>query len=151
MLIRTTTWTLQRDSAQGLSFTGVNYYDGQGFMVKKSASVKTAKELGGATVCVQTGTTTELNLADFFRTNNLQYKPVVFEKVDEAVSAYQADRCDAYTTDASGLYAARLLMQPTRRSRGAARHHLQGAAGADRCARATASGSPSSGGCTSPC
>ncbi len=110
VLIRTTTWTLQRDSAQGLSFVGVNYYDGQGFMAKKSLGVKTAKELGGATICVQTGTTTELNLADFFRTNNLQYKPVVFEKVDEAVNAYQGGRCDAYTTDASGLYAVRLLM-----------------------------------------
>jgi general L-amino acid transport system substrate-binding protein len=111
VLIRTTTWTLQRDSAQGLSFTGVNYYDGQGFMVKKSLKIKTAKELNGASVCVQTGTTTELNLADFFRTNKLEYKPVVFEKVDEAVNAYQAGRCDAYTTDASGLYSVRLLMQ----------------------------------------
>ena len=81
---RNTTWTLQRDSAQGLTFTGVNYYDGQGFMVKKSPASKTAKDLAGATVCVQTGTTTELNLADFFRTNKLQYKPVVFEQVDEA-------------------------------------------------------------------
>ena len=111
VLVRTTTWTLQRDSAQGLSFTGVNYYDGQGFMVKKSLGVKLAKELGGASICVQTGTTTELNLADFFRSNNLQYKPVVFEKVDEAVTAYQAGRCDSYTTDASGLFAVRLLMQ----------------------------------------
>jgi general L-amino acid transport system substrate-binding protein len=111
VLIRTTTWTLQRDSAQGLSFTGINYYDGQGFMVKKSLGVKRAKELAGASICVQTGTTTELNLADFFRTNNLQYKSVVFEKIDEAVAAYQAGRCDSYTTDQSGLYAARLLMQ----------------------------------------
>jgi general L-amino acid transport system substrate-binding protein len=111
VLIRTTTWTLQRDSAQGLSFVGVNYYDGQGFMVKKSLGVKQAKDLGGASICVQTGTTTELNLADFFRTHNLQYKPVVFEKVDEAVKAYQAGRCDSYTTDSSGLYAVRLLMQ----------------------------------------
>jgi general L-amino acid transport system substrate-binding protein len=111
VLIRSTTWTLQRDSAQGLTFTGVNYYDGQGFMVKKSAGVKTAKELAGASICVQTGTTTEQNLADFFRSNNLQYKPVVFEKVDEAVSAYQAGRCDSYTTDASGLYSVKLLMQ----------------------------------------
>jgi general L-amino acid transport system substrate-binding protein len=111
VLIRSTTWTLQRDSAQGLTFTGVSYYDGQGFMVKKSAGVKTAKELSGASICVQTGTTTEQNLADFFRYNNLQYKPVVFEKVDEAVSAYQAGRCDSYTTDASGLYSVKLLMQ----------------------------------------
>jgi general L-amino acid transport system substrate-binding protein len=110
MLARSTTWTLSRDSSAGFSFVGVNYYDGQGFMVKKSANLKTAKELSGATVCVQTGTTTELNLADFFRTNKLQYKPVVFEKVDEAVRAYANDRCDAYTTDASGLYSVRLQM-----------------------------------------
>ncbi|HEY7551711.1 MAG TPA: transporter substrate-binding domain-containing protein, partial [Hyphomicrobiaceae bacterium] len=79
VLNRNTTWTLSRDSSLGLSFVGVNYYDGQGFMVKKSAGVKSGKELGGATVCVQTGTTTELNLADFFRINKLQYKPLVFE------------------------------------------------------------------------
>jgi general L-amino acid transport system substrate-binding protein len=110
VLARNTTWTLARDSSLGLSFAGVNYYDGQGFMVKKSANLKSAKELAGATVCVQTGTTTELNLADFFRTNNLQYKTLVFEKADEALRAYQSDRCDAFTTDASGLYAQRLQM-----------------------------------------
>jgi general L-amino acid transport system substrate-binding protein len=110
VLARNTTWTLQRDSAQGLAFVGINYYDGQGFMVKKAAGVKAGKELGGATVCVQTGTTTELNLADFFRSNNLQYKTLVFEKADEALKAYQADRCDAYTTDVSGLYSVRLQM-----------------------------------------
>ena len=111
ILVRNTTWTVARDSSLGLSFTGVNYYDGQGFMVKKALGVKAGKELGGATVCVQTGTTTELNLADFFRSNNLQYKPVVFEKADEILQAYQAGRCDVYTTDASGLYAQRLQMQ----------------------------------------
>jgi general L-amino acid transport system substrate-binding protein len=111
VLIRNTTWTLARDSSLGLSFTGVNYYDGQGLMVKKSLGVKSAKELSGATVCVQTGTTTELNLADYFKSNNLQYKPVVFEKADEILTAYQAGRCDVYTTDASGLYAQRLQMQ----------------------------------------
>jgi general L-amino acid transport system substrate-binding protein len=110
VLARNTTWTLQRDSAQGLSFVGVNYYDGQGFIVKKSANVKTGKELSGATVCVQSGTTTELNLADFFRSNKLQYKTLVFEKADEALKAYQADRCDSYTTDVSGLYSVRLQM-----------------------------------------
>jgi general L-amino acid transport system substrate-binding protein len=89
---------------------GINYYDGQGFMVKKSANVKSAKELAGATICVQTGTTTELNLADFFRANKLEYKTLVFEKSDEALRAYQADRCDSYTTDASGLYSVRLQM-----------------------------------------
>jgi general L-amino acid transport system substrate-binding protein len=110
VLARNTTWTLQRDSAQGLSFVGVNYYDGQGFIVKKSAGVKSGKELSGATVCVQSGTTTELNLADFFRSNKLEYKTLVFEKADEALRAYQADRCDSYTTDASGLYSVRLQM-----------------------------------------
>lgn len=110
VLARNTTWTLQRDSAQGLSFVGVNYYDGQGFIVKKSANVKSGKELAGATVCVQSGTTTELNLADFFRSNKLEYKTLVFEKADEALRAYQADRCDSYTTDVSGLYSVRLQM-----------------------------------------
>jgi general L-amino acid transport system substrate-binding protein len=110
VLIRNTTWTMSRDSSLGTSFAGINYYDGQGFMVKKSLGVKTAKQLKGATVCVQTGTTTELNLADFFRTNKLDYKPLVFDKLDEALRAYQADRCDSFTTDASGLYASRLQM-----------------------------------------
>ena len=111
VLNRNTTWTLGRDSSLGLSFAGVNYYDGQGFMVKASLGVKSAKELGGATVCVQTGTTTELNLADYFKNNNLTYKPVVFEKLDETVQSYLTGRCDVYTTDASGLYAIR-VQQP---------------------------------------
>ena len=111
VLIRNTTWTMGRDSSLGLSFTGTTYYDGQGLMVKTALGVKSAKELNGATVCVQTGTTTELNLADFFRTNKMEYKPVVFEKADEILQAYQAGRCDVYTTDASGLYAQRLQMQ----------------------------------------
>jgi general L-amino acid transport system substrate-binding protein len=112
VLVRNTTWTTSRDSTLGLSFTGVNYYDGQGFMVKKSLNVKAAKELNGATVCVQTGTTTELNLADYFKSNNMTYRPVVFEKLDETVQAYLAGRCDVYTTDQSGLYAVR-VQQPT--------------------------------------
>ena len=111
ILSRNTTWTIARDSSLGLSFAGVNFYDGQGFMVKKALGIKSAKELKGASVCVQTGTTTELNLADFFRTNKIDYKPVVFEKNDEIVAAYEAGRCDAYTTDASGLYAERLRMK----------------------------------------
>ncbi len=111
VLIRNTTWSMARDSSLGLSFAGVNFYDGQGFMVKKSLGVSSAKELNGATVCVQTGTTTELNLADFFRRNKLEYQPVVFERVEETLQAYEAGRCDAYTTDASGLYAQRLQMQ----------------------------------------
>jgi general L-amino acid transport system substrate-binding protein len=111
ILSRTTTWTMQRDSALGLVFAGVMYYDGQGFMVNKKLGVKSAKELGGASVCVSTGTTTERNLADYFRTNNLQYKPVVYEKADEIIAAYQAGRCDVYTTDQSSLYTQRTRMQ----------------------------------------
>ena len=113
MLSRNTTWTLSRDTGLGFDFAGVDYYDGQGFMVRKSLGVKSAKELNGASVCVQTGTTTELNLTDYFRTNNMELKPVVFEKADEARTAYDEGRCDAYTTDASGLAAERsVLKQP---------------------------------------
>ncbi|MGH8513755.1 MAG: amino acid ABC transporter substrate-binding protein [Gammaproteobacteria bacterium] len=111
ILSRNTTWTMSRDSSLGLKFAGVMYYDGQGFMVKKALGVKSAKELNGATVCVQTGTTTELNLADYFKANNMTYKPVVFEKLDETVQAYLAGRCDVYTTDQSGLYSIR-VQQP---------------------------------------
>jgi general L-amino acid transport system substrate-binding protein len=111
VLVRNTTWTTARDSSLGLIFAGVNYYDGQGFMVKASLGVKTAKELNGATVCVQTGTTTELNLADYFKANKMTYKPVVFEKLDETLQAYLAGRCDVYTTDQSGLYSVR-VQQP---------------------------------------
>jgi general L-amino acid transport system substrate-binding protein len=111
ILSRNTTWTMSRDSSLGLTFAGVNYYDGQGFMVKKALGVKSAKELKGASICVQTGTTTELNLADYFRANKMEYKTVVFEKNDEVVAAYDAGRCDAMTTDASGLYAERLRMK----------------------------------------
>ena len=97
-----------------LDFTGVTYYDGQGFMVPKSLGVKSALELDGASVCVQTGTTTELNLADYFRANNMSYTPVVFERGDEARTAYEQGRCDTLTTDQSGLYAERIgLAKPT--------------------------------------
>lgn len=107
LLSRNTTQTLTRDASLGLIGVGVNYYDGQGFMVRKSLGVKSAKELNGATVCVQPGTTTELNLADYFRANKLTFKPVVIEKLDEVVAAYDSGRCDVYTTDASGLAATR--------------------------------------------
>ena len=107
VLSRNTTWTLNRDSALGLDFVGVTYYDGQGFMVPKELGVNSALELDGASVCVQTGTTTELNLADYFRANNMSFTPVVFERPDEARAAYEQGRCDAYTTDQSGLYAQR--------------------------------------------
>jgi len=112
LLVRTTTWTLTRDTALGFDFTGVNYYDGQGFMVNKKLGVKSAKELDGATVCVQPGTTTELNLADYFRANKMSFKPVVIEKVEEVRAAFFAGRCDVFTTDASGLYSTRAANAP---------------------------------------
>jgi general L-amino acid transport system substrate-binding protein len=108
ILSRTTTWTLQRDTQLGLNFAPVVFYDGQGFMVPKKLGLKSAKELKGATICVLPGTTTELNLADFFRANKLDFKPVVIEKLDEVEAAYFSGRCDAYTTDRSGLAATRI-------------------------------------------
>jgi general L-amino acid transport system substrate-binding protein len=111
VLSRNTTWTLVRDTALGLNFAGVNYYDGQGFMVRKDLGVKSAMELNGASVCVNIGTTTELNMADYFRANRIDYKPVVFEKADEVVAAYDSGRCDVYTTDRSGLAAQRLKLK----------------------------------------
>ena len=110
ILSRNTTWTMSRDTALGLNFAGVNYYDGQGFMVRKELGVTSALELSGAAVCTNTGTTTELNVADYFRANNMTYEIVAFEKADEVVAAYDAGRCDVYTTDASGLYAQRLKL-----------------------------------------
>ena len=107
ILARNTTWTLSRDTSLGLNFAGVNYYDGQGFMVPKKLGVKSAKQLNGATICVQPGTTTELNLADYFRANRMSFKPVVIEKLEEVVNAYFAGRCDVYTTDVSGLVSVR--------------------------------------------
>jgi general L-amino acid transport system substrate-binding protein len=107
ILSRNTTWTLTRDASLGLHFTGVTYYDGQGFMVPVKSKIKSAKQLKGATVCVQSGTTTEKNLTDYSRANNLGIKPVVFEKVEAATGAYFSGRCQAYTTDASGLASVR--------------------------------------------
>src|SRR5216684_6830066 len=112
MLSNNTTWTLQRDTALGFDFTGVTYYDGQGFMVNKKLGVKSAKELNGATVCVAPGSTTELNLADYFRANKMNFKPVVIEKVDEIRAAFCSGRCDVYTTDRSGLFATRVANVP---------------------------------------
>lgn len=110
VLSRNTTWTISRDTALGLNFAGVTYYDGQGFMInqKKLEGINSALQLSGAAVCVQAGTTTELNLADYFKANNMEYSPVVFEKFEEVNAAYDAGRCDVYTTDQSGLYAVRL-------------------------------------------
>ncbi|MBA2963409.1 MULTISPECIES: amino acid ABC transporter substrate-binding protein [Ramlibacter] len=107
ILSRNTTWTLTRDASLGLNFVGIAYYDGQGFMVPAKGKVKSAKQLKNATVCVQSGTTTEKNLSDFSRANNLNLKPVVFEKFDAANAAYFSGRCQAYTTDASGLASVR--------------------------------------------
>ena len=111
MLARNTTWTFSRDVDLKFEFIGVNYYDGQGFMVPKALGVSSAKELDGATVCIQTGTTTELNLADFFRSNNISYEPVPIETNAEAQQQYLAGACDVYTTDASGLAATRATFE----------------------------------------
>ena len=111
VLYRNTTWTLSRDVDLKFSFLGVNYYDGQGFMIRKDMGVSSASELDGATVCIQTGTTTELNLADFFRANNMSYEPVPIETNAEAQQKYLANACDVYTTDASGLAATRATFE----------------------------------------
>ncbi len=111
MLARNTTWTFSRDVDLKFEFTGINYYDGQGFMVPKELGVSSAKDLDGATVCIQTGTTTELNLADFFRSNNISYEPVPIETSAEAQQQYLAGACDVYTTDASGLAATRATFE----------------------------------------
>lgn len=110
VLSRNSTWTMSRDTSLGLKFAGVMYYDGQGFMVKKSLGVDSALKLSGASVCTQTGTTTELNLADFFKANNMNYQVVAFEKEEEVLKAYEEGRCDVYTTDQSGIYAQRLKL-----------------------------------------
>jgi general L-amino acid transport system substrate-binding protein len=112
VLVRNTTWTLQRDTENGFNFAPPTYYDGQGFMVPKKLGVKSAKELDGATICVQPGTTTELNLADYFRASHMTFKPLVIEKLDEVENAYFSGRCDAYTTDRSGLAATRAAKAP---------------------------------------
>lgn len=111
MLSRNTTWTLTRDSSLGLNFAGVNYYDGQGFLVSKDLGVKSSLELDGASFCIQAGTTTELNLADYFRANNMSYTPITFDKSDETVKAFEAGRCDALTSDQSQLYALRIQLK----------------------------------------
>jgi general L-amino acid transport system substrate-binding protein len=112
LLSNNTTDTLQRDTALGLNFAPVVFYDGQGFMVPKKLGVKSAKELNGSTICVQQGTTSELNVADYFRSNKIEYKPVVVEKIDEIEAAFYSGRCDVYTGDASGLNANRLSRAP---------------------------------------
>jgi general L-amino acid transport system substrate-binding protein len=110
VLSRNTTWTLSRDTSLGANFTGVTYYDGQGFLVKKSLKVNSALELNSASVCVQTGTTTEQNLADYFKSNNMKYEVIAFSTADETVKAYESGRCDVFTSDVSQLYAERLKL-----------------------------------------
>ncbi|MBU8543349.1 MULTISPECIES: amino acid ABC transporter substrate-binding protein [Roseomonadaceae] len=107
LLVRNTTWTLSRDTSLGFDFTGINFFDGQGFMVKTAAGVRTARDLNGATICVQPGTTTEQNLTDWARANRIRFTPVVIERLEEVVGAYVSGRCDAYTTDVSGLASTR--------------------------------------------
>ena len=110
VLARNTSWTSSRDTSLGLNFTGINYYDGQGFMVRQALKVKTALELSEAAVCVGQGTTTELNLADYFRANKMKLKTAAFATNDETVKAYEAGRCDVFTADSSGLYGERMRM-----------------------------------------
>lgn len=110
VLSRNTTWTSSRDSAQGLNFAGVTYYDGQGFLVNKKLGVNSAKNLDGATVCVQAGTTTELNLSDYFRANKMKFTPITYDKSDESAKSLEAGRCDVLTSDQSQLYAQRIKL-----------------------------------------
>lgn len=111
MLSRNTTWTLTRDASLGLNFTGVNYYDGQGFLIKKNLGVTDAMQLDGASVCIQAGTTTELNLADYFRAKGMEFKPIVFDTSEQTVQGFSAGRCDVLTSDRSQLAALRSKLQ----------------------------------------
>lgn len=110
MLSRNTTWTATRDTSLGINFTGVNYYDGQGFLVSKNLGVKSALELNGASVCIQSGTTTELNLSDYFRAKKMEFQPVVFDTSDQTIKGFEAGRCDVLTSDQSQLYALRIKL-----------------------------------------
>lgn len=110
VLSRNTTWTSSRDTAMGLDFAGVTYYDGQGFLVNKKLGVSSAKQLDGATVCIQAGTTTELNLSDYFRSNNLKYTPITYDTSDESAKSLESGRCDVLTSDQSQLYAQRIKL-----------------------------------------
>ncbi|WP_242464248.1 amino acid ABC transporter substrate-binding protein [Thiococcus pfennigii] len=110
LLARNTTWTMTRDTSLGVHFAGINYYDGQGFLVSKDLGVKSARELDGAAVCILAGTTTELNLADYFRTHGMTYEPVVFDTADQTARGFESERCDVLTSDQSQLYAQRLKL-----------------------------------------
>lgn len=111
MLARNTTWTATRDTSLGLTFTGVNYYDGQGFLISKNLGVTSAKELDGATVCIQAGTTTELNLTDYFKANKMEYKPITYDTSAQTIEGFEAGRCDVLTSDASQLYGLRTTLK----------------------------------------
>lgn len=111
VLVRNVTWTQTRDTSLGLNWAGTNYYDGQGFMVRKELGVKSAKELDGASICIQTGTTTELNVADYFRANNLKYKAIAYDTNDQVLQSYENERCDVLTSDASQLYGLRTKLK----------------------------------------
>jgi general L-amino acid transport system substrate-binding protein len=107
VLARNSTWTMSRETEYALHFAGVSYYDGQGFMVRKARKIDSALELNGSKVCVQVDTTTELNLDDYFRANNIKYEDVKFDKVDDVFKAYESGQCDTLTADVSQLYALR--------------------------------------------
>lgn len=111
VLIRTTTYTLTRDASLGIEFAGINYYDGQGFMTRKSHKINSVKKLNNSTICVETGTTTELNMRDYFSANKIKYSPIVFENQDEVIKAYDIGRCDAYSTDKAQLAAQKLKLK----------------------------------------
>ena len=111
LLVRNTTWTATRDASLGLNFAGINYYDGQGFLVKKSLGVKSALELNGAAVCIQAGTTTELNLADYFKANDMKYKAITYDTSDQTRNGFESGRCDVLTSDASQLYSIRTTLK----------------------------------------
>ncbi|QGQ71938.1 amino acid ABC transporter substrate-binding protein [Halomonas sp. PA16-9] len=110
VLSRNTTWTTTRDTTLGLNFTGVTFYDGQGFMVSRDLGITGADELDGASICIQSGTTTELNLADYFRANDMEFNPIVFDTSEQTVGGYQAGRCDVLTSDTSQLAALRIQL-----------------------------------------
>ena len=130
VLSRNSTWTMSRETELKLVFAGVTYFDGQGFMVRRAMNANSALDLGGKKICVQVGTTTELNLADFFKTNNMQYDLASVSRADDAVKAYETGQCDVFTADVSGLYAERAKALEAGRPRHPGGHHLQGAAGA---------------------
>ena len=130
ILSRNTTWTMTRDTQLGLNFVGVDFYDGQSFMIRKNLGLTSAKQLDGATVCSNAGTTTELNMADYFRSHGMKFTPVVFENSDQVIAAYDSGRCDVYTTDRSGLVRPAHQAEEPRRQHHPAGSDFQGTAGA---------------------